>query len=241
MDGGDLFQPLTFAGTIKRSFHLYYENFNELTNIHFSCMCLDYVLRLIPGQFDATMQFAAMIGVVVIDGAVYHMVANIYIGEETGCLKSIQAAWQSKFSLFGFDFLLQLIIDSTPAPLNLALHFNKWKTYEDSLPPTSNPKLMIIVHFLAAAFGIMMFLFLVGGHYAWSRALLAGPAIVVEGIGNPIKGLRRSWGLSTGHCYYPMRTIVFNAILLQLQTLLPKTGSISKFQSEFLFRPLFAV
>jgi len=245
MDDGDLFQPLTFVGTIRRSFHLYFNNIYELTNIHclafIACLCLEYALRFIPGRFDAAMVFAAMVAVVVIDGAVYHMVANIYIGEETGCLKSIKAAWQSKFSLLGFDFLRQQIIDWTPGPLNLVLHYHQWKAFVDSPPPTEYPKPMIIVHFLAAAFGIMMFLFLVCGHYAWSRVLLGGPAIVVEGIGNPIKGLRRSWGLSTGHCYYPMCTIVFNAILNQLQNVLQKTGSISETQSESLFRPFFAV
>ena len=171
MDNDDLFQPLTYVGTIKRSFRLYFDHFDALLNIHclafLSCLCLDCALRIITGadgQFvDAVMYLAAWIGIVVIDGAVYHMVAKVYLGEATGSVKSMRAAWKgSKWTLLGFNMLLKyIIIESTPGPLNLVLHLATWKKFSEHIDasPDSNtdtPPPKFLFHLLTASFGIMM-------------------------------------------------------------------------------------
>ena len=225
------FEYLTFGGTFGRSFGLLIDRFDlfmavsvvvmipfavlflttsiivayafiesgpwdddtpDFHSTHIPAIVLTYALWIL--LYD----FASVIG----QGAITQAVSQIYIGQRPEWLQCIKKAWKRKWSLIGSSLI---VYGSLFLALIPPLIFMSFAVYH----PNAFTITMAVVLWIA---------YVAGGLYAYIGLILTSPAIMVEGFTSPIKGVKRSWELSTGSRPYLICTLFCLWFLNQLMT-----------------------
>jgi len=147
-------------------------------------------------------------------GAVTQAVSQVYIGQRPEWLPCIKVAWNRKWSLLGASLLVHgsllvaiflLVLVYFGLFSLVLLHYNTFT---------------IILFMLCIVAGIPFSLLCL---YVYAGVILASPAIVAEGFGNPIKGLNRSWELANGsRCYLVITNFCLWILKLLVHFLLRK-------------------
>ena len=228
----DLFGYLTFGGTFRRAVALLFDRFDLFMAIAavalvpfiivFFSAVIVVVKILSPGYIPsvegnfggpvtflvfAIESFVYALATVIGQGAITMAVAKVYIGEQPEWLACLKVAWKRKWSLFcacilveGSIFLGMMLLAGLI--FLVATFSNGWT-------------ITLLVVFSIA--------FSVATVYAYSGLLLVSPSIVVEGFSSPIKGIKRSWELSTGsRCYLVCTMTSLGFFILLLNAFLVK-------------------
>jgi len=207
----DPFEYVTFGGTFRRTFEVFFGNFDTFMGLSFVVVIPFAIIYLTMLLFVAYVYFGeetdpefepkhipALVVVYVLEfvlyrlasvigqGAISYAVAEIYLGRRPKWVQCLKAGWKRKCSLLGSSVILHgsLILAFIPCFIFLviALTHQNFFTF-----------LLATVAWLG---------FVAGCVYAYTGFILTSPAIMVEGHNNPIKGLKRSWELSNGsRCY----------------------------------------
>lgn len=221
----DPFEYLTFGGTFGRAFGILFDRFDVFMGITFivlipfSIIFVTIIIFVIhslvedkpPEAVDFIIQFLTygieivIYGLVTVigRGAITHAVTQIYIGQPLGWLQCLKAAWKKKYSLFGAAlvvygvFLVVVILAALGLWLILGFFFNGFT-------------ITLSVVFGIAVFGCAL--------YAYTGVLLTNSTVMVENFSSPIKGVKRSWELSTGSRCYLMCSMFCLWMLLELLT-----------------------
>jgi hypothetical protein len=211
------FEYLTFGGTFSRTFGLLIDRFDlflgitALVVIPYSILLLtlgivvaSVVIREEIDDAEFQLQHIPLIVMVVViqfvfyelatvigQGGISQAVAMIYVGQRPDWLQCIKAAWSKKCSLWGSSLLVfgALFLAFLPAYVLIVVAV---------ISP--NP-LTITLAVLAG----MAFLFF--GIYGYIGTVMTSPAIMVEGFGNPVKAISRSWELAAGSRCYLLSTL----------------------------------
>lgn len=219
------FEYLTFGGTFGRAFALFFDRFDlymaisGVVMIPFALIFVSLVIFVVSAAFssydpdcdyeyeyDCDESGHALLGVLVFgveilayalatvigQGAITNAVAKIYIGQQAEWLKCLKSAWRRKWSLLGASLLVDGSLFVVLLLAWIAIFIAVWK-------PNAFTVILSIVWTIAL---------IVGATYAYSGLLLASPAIMVEGFASPIRGVKRSWELSTGSRCYLVCTLI---------------------------------
>lgn len=217
----DPFDYLTFGGTFGRSLQILFDRFDVFMAIAFIVMIPLSIFHITyfmissfynpsePDIVDSIFRFLlsvieiAIYGLVTVigRGAITHAVTQIYIGQPLGWLQCLKIAWKRKCSLIGAALVVYgaLVVAVIIAALGFFLLLHK---YVNSFT--------II---LSVVFGIA---FLGCATYLYTGVLLTNSTVMVENFSNPIKGMKRSWELSTGSRCYLLCTMLCLLMLVQL-------------------------
>jgi len=219
----DPFEYLTFGGTFGRSLGILFDRFDVFMGIAFIMMIpfsiifitsIYFIISSLlkdrpPDAVDVIFQFLtfgieiAIYGLVTVigRGAITHAVTQIYIGQPLGWLQCLKAAWKRKCSLLGAALVVYgvLIVAVITAALGFWLLLHK---FVNGFTIT-----------LSVVFGIA---FLGCATYLYTGVLLTNSTVMVENFSNPIKGVKRSWELSTGSRCYLLCTMLCLWMLFQL-------------------------
>lgn len=220
----DPFGYLTFGGTFRRAMTLLFDRFDlymaiaavaivPFVIIFFSALVVLFrlffwgypmednvggpVTFLVFGIESFVYALATVIG----QGAITMAVAKVYIGEQPEWLSCLKVAWKRKWSLFCACIMVEGTIFLGMMLLAVLVFVM------DSFTNGGTITLLVVS---AIAFSV-------GSAYAYSGLLLVSPSIMVEGFASPIKGMKRSWELSTGsRCYLvcTMMSLGFCILLL---------------------------
>lgn len=221
----DPFDYLTFGGTFGRSLEILFDRFDVfmaiafIVMIPFSIIFITMIFFLISSIFNNSepdivgliFQFLlygieiAIYGLVTVigRGAITHAVTQIYIGQPLGWLQCLKVAWKRKCSLIGAALVVYgvFVVAVITAALGFFLLLHKYVN-----------NFTII---LSVVFGIA---FLGCATYLYTGVLLTNSTVMVENFSNPIKGMKRSWELSTGSRCYLLCTMLCLFMLFQLVT-----------------------
>lgn len=138
-------------------------------------------------------------------GAITMAVAKVYIGEQPEWLACLKLAWKRKWSLFCACIMVEGAIFLGMMLLAVLVFVM------DSFTNGGTITLFVVS---AIAFSV-------GSVYAYSGLLLVSPSIMVEGFASPIKGMKRSWELSTGSgCYLVCTMMILGFCILLLNAFL---------------------
>ena len=221
----DPFDYLTFGGTFGRSLEILFDRFDVfmaiafIVMIPFSIIFITMIFFWISSIFNNSepdivgliFQFLlygieiAIYGLVTVigRGAITHAVTQIYIGQPLGWLQCLKVAWKRKCSLIGAALVVYgvFVVAVITAALGFFLLLHKYVN-----------NFTII---LSVVFGIA---FLGCATYLYTGVLLTNSTVMVENFSDPIKGMKRSWELSTGSRCYLLCTMLCLFMLFQLVT-----------------------
>lgn len=207
----DPFEYLTFGGTFGRSFGLLFDRFDLFMAVSVVAMIPFFVIYLTMAIFLASvfiqeeenpdfhpthipllvLTFGVQILVydlasVIGQGAITQAVSEIYVGQRPEWLQCLTKAWSRKWQLLGASLIVYGSSFVSLIPVLIAMNFAT--TYPNAFTITLS--VLITVAFIA---GVVYFYF---------GAILASPAIMVEGFNSSMKGVKRSWELAVGsRCY----------------------------------------
>ena len=210
----ETFEYLTFGGTFGRVFRLFFDRLDVFMGISlvftipYAILGTIFVTGLVTEadgfgeDFEAghipklfimfaldflVYELACVIG----QGAISIAVAEIYVGRRPGWGTCLKRSWTMGWALVSSSLLVHM-------PLFLCFVF-----------------LSVLVVLVLDGYvwgGTLLFGFLiiclVVTIYSYSGLILSGPAIVIENFRSPIKGMKRSWELSTGSRCYVLSTLI---------------------------------
>lgn len=210
----DPFGYLTFGGTFKRTFALFFDRFDlfmaisAVVMVPFVIIYASTLILMILALFEGLdlddmagpigfLVFCIEFGIyalatVIGQGAVTYAVAKIYIGENPEWLECLKTAWKRKWQLLGAS----LLVDGS---IFLCLMLVAAAILIFGFDPNPFTITLLVLASVFAAVGIA---------YAYSGLLLVSPSIMVESFSSPIKGIKRSWELSTGSRCYLICTMI---------------------------------
>ena len=217
------FEYLTFGGTFGRAFALFFDRFDlfmaisGVVMIPFALIFVSLVIAVVSAVFrnyDPEESGHALLGVLVFgveilayalatvigQGAISNAVAKIYIGQQAEWLKCLKSAWKRKWSLLGASLLVDGSLFVVIVLAWIGIFIAAW-----------NPNAFTVILSIVLTIALI-----VGTAYVYSGLLLASPAIMVEGFASPIRGVKRSWELSTGSRCYLVCTMISFAFVCNL-------------------------
>jgi len=212
----ETFEYLTFGGTFARVFRLFFDRFDVFMGISlvffvpYAIFALTFVTGLITGASDFEDDFgdgqgpkiffmtavdlllyelACVIG----QGAISIAVAEIYIGRRPGWGTCLKRAWVAKWALVCSSMLIH-------GPLFLSSALPIFLVFWMAINSFSATSILFTALVVCAC--------LFGATFWYSGLILSSPAIAVENFSSPIKGMKRSWELSTGSRCYVLSTMI---------------------------------
>lgn len=212
----DPFEYLTFGGTFGRTFMILFDRFDIFMGITltvmipFAIIFITIIFFVLYALFDPNfLQFLAfgieilIYGVVTVigRGAITHAVTQIYIGQQLGWLQCLKVAWKRKYSLIGAALVVYGAFFAALIPFSVVV----WAIAGIFVNGfTITLSIVVGIAFLGCAM------------YAYAGVLLTSSAIMVENFSYPVKGIKRSWELSTGSRCYLLCSMFCLWILFQL-------------------------
>lgn len=208
----DIFEYLTFGGTFGRVFRLFFDRFDVFMGISM-VFFVPYAILVVTGLVMGAIAFEESfdpdnvpklfimfaldlliyeLACVIGQGAISVAIAEIYIGRRVGFGSCLKRAWTAKWALVCSSMLC----------------FGS--LFVTSLLPIFIVCLLAMHTAPVVAFGAFLVLCacLGGSCYWYSGLILSGPSIVIENFASPIKGMKRSWELSTGSRCYVLSTMI---------------------------------
>lgn len=208
----ETFEYLTFSGTFGRVFRLFFDRFDLFMGISLVFFVpyaiITYVTGLAfradvfeKGNPDDILKFFNMfileffiyeLACIIGQGAISIAVAEIYIDRRVEVGSCLKQAWRAKWALICSSILVNALLFASVAL----------------------PILVVVLLFvyvgvgIAIAVSLLAFACLGGAFYGYLGLLLTSPAIAIENIASPVKGIKRSWELSTGSRCYLLSTMI---------------------------------
>jgi len=210
----EMFEYLSFGGTFGRVFRLFIDRLDVFMGISlvffipYAILTVTFVTGLVTdargfdGDMDGVPKLLIMtcvdllvyeLACVIGQGAISIAVAEIYVGRRPGWGSCVKRAWVARWSLICSSFLVHSTLFLFLAiPMSILAHFIL----------TASSAMIILLMFLFVAFSLF------GSTVWYSGLILSSPAIAVENFSSPVKGMKRSWELSTGSRCYVFTTMM---------------------------------
>lgn len=210
----DTFGYLTFGGTFKRTFALFLDRFDlymavsAIVMVPYVIIYASLLIFLAVALFEGLelediarpiefLIFCIEFGIyalatVIGQGAIANAVAKVYIGENPEWLGCLKTAWKRKWPLLGAS----LLVDGS---IFLCLMLVAAAIFIFSFDPNAFTIALLVLAIVFVS---------VGATYVYSGLMLVSPSIMVESFSGPVKGIKRSWELSTGSRCYLICTVI---------------------------------